>query len=175
MTRIWYTSYFLSTLFTFSDPLQVLKSLLMNWRVESGVLDEGDSAGLLQDSFENHFRDTFLNVTHIKYITCMHSFKAAFIAFLVTSWLNWPWNCMLVVYFALWYERIQATARAGTFVRAIEDHALRAQDCFRARLTSAWCWSEVKRTSETSSVWCSRKDVLRLNKCTSCQEKKWQK
>ncbi len=32
----------------------------MNWRVESGVLDEGDSAGLLRDSLENHFRDTFL-------------------------------------------------------------------------------------------------------------------
>ncbi len=25
----------------------------MNWRVESGVLDEWDSAALLQDSFEN--------------------------------------------------------------------------------------------------------------------------
>ncbi len=32
----------------------------MNWRVESGVLDEGDSAGLLWDGFENHFRDMFL-------------------------------------------------------------------------------------------------------------------
>ncbi len=39
----------------------------MNWRVESSVLDEGDSAGLLQDSFENHFRDMFLNVIHITY------------------------------------------------------------------------------------------------------------
>ncbi len=28
------------------------------------------------------------------YYTCMHSFKAALIAFLVTSWLNWPWHCM---------------------------------------------------------------------------------
>ncbi len=36
----------------------------MSWRVESGVLDEGDSAGLLRDSLENHFRDMFLNVTH---------------------------------------------------------------------------------------------------------------
>ncbi len=36
---------------TFSDPLQVLKSLLMSGRVESGVLDEGDSAGVPQDSF----------------------------------------------------------------------------------------------------------------------------
>ncbi len=35
----------------------------MNWRVESGVLDEGDSAGLLRDSFENQRH--VLNVTHI--------------------------------------------------------------------------------------------------------------
>ncbi len=48
----------------------------MNWRVESGVLDEGDSAGMLRDSFENHFRDS--SQTHI---TCMHSFEAALIAF----------------------------------------------------------------------------------------------
>ncbi len=42
----------LSLIFTFSDPLQVLKSLLMSGRVESGVLDEGDSAGVPQeDSF----------------------------------------------------------------------------------------------------------------------------
>ncbi len=39
----------------------------MSGRVESGVLDEGDSAGLLQDSFEDHFRGMFLNVTHITY------------------------------------------------------------------------------------------------------------
>ncbi len=71
---MWHASYFLTTRFTFSDPLQVLKSLLMSGRVESGVLD-GDSAGVSQDSFENHFRDTFLNVTHILRI---HSFKAAF-------------------------------------------------------------------------------------------------
>ncbi len=49
MMRIWPASYFLTTLF--SDPLQVLKSLLMSGRVESGVLDEGDSAGVPQDSF----------------------------------------------------------------------------------------------------------------------------
>ncbi len=53
----------LSLIFTFSDSLQVLKSLLMSGRVESGVLDEGDSAGVPQDSF---FRDMFLNVTHIQ-------------------------------------------------------------------------------------------------------------
>ncbi len=39
----------------------------MSRQVESSVLDEGDSAGLLQDSFENHFRDVFLNVTRITY------------------------------------------------------------------------------------------------------------
>ncbi len=37
----------------------------MSWRVEVGVLDEEDSAGVPQDSFENHFRDMFLNVAHI--------------------------------------------------------------------------------------------------------------
>ncbi len=31
--------------------LQVLKSLLMSVRVESGVLDEGDGAGVPRDSF----------------------------------------------------------------------------------------------------------------------------
>ncbi len=145
MTRIWHASYFLSTLFTFSDTHQVIKSQLMSGRVESGVLDEGDSAGLLQDSFENHFRDMFINVTHIKYITCMHSFKAALIAFLETSWLNWPRHCMHIVYFALWYEMIQATAWAGTFVRVIE-HVLRPSTVpfprsFDLRLPLKWSWS----------------------------------
>ncbi len=88
--------------------------------------------------FENHFRDMFLNVTQIKYIAYTHSFMAALIAFLVISWLNWPRHCMHIVYFALWYEMIQTTARAGVFVRAIED---RAQYRFRARLTRAWRWS----------------------------------
>ncbi len=60
------------------------------------------------------------------------------------------------------------------FVRAIEEHALRAQYRFRARLTHTWRWSEVERASEISPIWCGRKDVLWLNKCT-CQEKKWQK
>ncbi len=49
--RIWPASYFLKTLFTFSDPLQVLKSLLLSGGVESGVLDKGDSTGGPQDSF----------------------------------------------------------------------------------------------------------------------------
>ncbi len=47
-----------------SDPLQVLVSS-NELRVESGVLDDGDSAGVPQDSFKNHFRDMFLNMTHI--------------------------------------------------------------------------------------------------------------
>ncbi len=55
---IWLPPYFLTTLFTFSDTLQVLKSLLMSGRVESDVLDEGDSAGFLKP-------DMFLNVMHI--------------------------------------------------------------------------------------------------------------
>ncbi len=63
MTQIWHASYFLSTLFTFSDPIQfrpisVSTNELISW-IES-VLDEGDSAGLLQDHFENHFRYMFI-------------------------------------------------------------------------------------------------------------------
>ncbi len=48
--RIWPSFCFLSALFIFS-ALQVLKSLLLSRRVESEVLDEGESAGLPQDSF----------------------------------------------------------------------------------------------------------------------------
>ncbi len=40
-----------SQLFIFSDTLQVLKSPVMSGRVESGVLGEGNSAGVPQDSF----------------------------------------------------------------------------------------------------------------------------
>ncbi len=36
----------------------------MNWHVESGVLDEGDSAGLLRDSYKKHLREIFLNVQY---------------------------------------------------------------------------------------------------------------
>ncbi len=46
---------------------------------------------------------------------------------------------MHIVYFVLWYEMRQATARTGVFVRAIED---RAQYRFHARLTRACRWSE---------------------------------
>ncbi len=56
MTWIWHASYFLTTLFTFSDSLQVLKSLLMSWCVESGVLDEGDwdAPGQFGKAFQRH-------------------------------------------------------------------------------------------------------------------------
>ncbi len=55
--RIWHASYFLSTLpflahFS-SDPFNYL---LMNHRVDLGVLDEGDSAGMFWDSFEKPFQ-----------------------------------------------------------------------------------------------------------------------
>ncbi len=41
----------------------------MSGRVESGVLDEGDSAGVPQDSFENHFRDMDLNHQDLTWTT----------------------------------------------------------------------------------------------------------
>ncbi len=46
-----------------SLKIQVLKSIneLTSW---FGCVRQWDSAGRLQDSFENHFRDMFLNVTH---------------------------------------------------------------------------------------------------------------
>ncbi len=56
-------------------PSSGLKVSTNELTIESGVLDEGDTAGLLQNSFENHFRDMFLNVP---YITCTHSFKRVF-------------------------------------------------------------------------------------------------
>ncbi len=58
----------LSLIFTFSDSLQVLKSLLMSGRV-SGVLDEGDSAGVPQDSFfQRHVLKCDAYITY-----CMHA------------------------------------------------------------------------------------------------------
>ncbi len=45
-----------SQISNFSDSLQVLKSPLMSGRVESGVLDEGDSAGVPQDRFLKPFQ-----------------------------------------------------------------------------------------------------------------------
>ncbi len=130
MTQTWHASYFqlfLPFLTHFVSTNELTDEL------NSGVLDEA------QDTFENHFRDMFLNMAHLKYITCMRSFKAALIAFLATSWLNWPRHCMHKVYFKLWCEMRQATARAGVFVHAVED---RAQYRFHARLTRASHWSE---------------------------------
>ncbi len=73
-----------------SDPLQVLKSLLMSGRVESGVLDEGDSAGNFPEAkFLKPFQRHVLKYdTYITYCMHAHRFKAALIAFLVTSCLN---------------------------------------------------------------------------------------
>ncbi len=50
----------------------------MSGRVESGVLDEGDSAGVPQESFGNHFKYE----AYITYCMHAHSFKAALITFL---------------------------------------------------------------------------------------------
>ncbi len=133
------------------------------------MLDEGDSAGLLQDSFENHFRDMFLNVTHIKYITCMHSFKAALIVFLVTSWLNWLRHCMHVVYFALCYEMIQAMCAPAPLCVQL---SMRCEHSTVSALVWLAPAAEVKWSARLK---CLPFDVLWLNKCTSCQEKKWQK
>ncbi len=50
---------------------------------------------------------------------------------------------------------IQATARAGTFVRVFEERALRAQCLFRAGLTRAvasGAEATLERASETSPV-----------------------
>ncbi len=44
---------------------------------------------------------------------------------------------MHLVYFAVRYEMIQATARAVTFVCVFEERELRAQYLFLARLTHA--------------------------------------
>ncbi len=44
----------------------------MSWWVESRVLDEEDSAGLLQDNFENHFRNMFFKCDSYK-IYYMHA------------------------------------------------------------------------------------------------------
>ncbi len=157
------------SLFTFSGTLQVLKVSTNERTSWIGCVDEGDSVRML--SFENHFRDMFLNVSHIKCITFMHSFKAALITLLVTSWLNWPRHCMHIVYFTLWYEMIQATARGGAFVRVLK--IMRYEHSTVSTLVWLVPAAEVKleRASETSPIWCGHKDFLRLNKCTSCQEK----
>ncbi len=61
----------------------------MSGRVESGVLDEGDSAGVPQGSFLKPFQRHVLKYdAYITYCMHAHSFKAALIAFLVTSCLN---------------------------------------------------------------------------------------
>ncbi len=70
---------------------------------------------------------------------------------------------MHIVYFALWSETIKATAHLRLCACNWRVHAEYS--------TVSWRWGEVERTSETSPVWCARKDFLWLNKCTSQQEK----
>ncbi len=69
---------------------------------------------------------------------------------------------MLVVSFATWYEKIQATARNGAFVHAMEEHVLGA--LYRFRVSSPGAEVKLERASETSPVWCGHKHVHRLNK-----------
>ncbi len=79
---------FITTLLTFSDPLQVLKSLLMSGRVESGVLDEGQCWGASGQFLKPFQRHVLKCDAYITYCMHAHSFKAALIASLVTSCLN---------------------------------------------------------------------------------------
>ncbi len=44
---------------------------------------------------------------------------------------------MLVISFATWYEKIQATVRNGTLVHAFEEHVLQGLYNFQIRLTHA--------------------------------------
>ncbi len=71
----------------------------------------------------------------------MHSFKAALIAFLVTSWLNWPRHCMHSLFHALiWNDKGYSARRClcacnrrpstGPFPRS-----------FDSRLPLKWSWS----------------------------------
>ncbi len=112
---------------------------LTSW---TGCVRWGRQCWSAPGQFWKPFIDMFWNVTHIKYITCTHSFKAALIAFLVTSWLNWPRHCMHVVYLALWYEMIRLQRTPAPL--CVYWRALRAQHRFRARLTRTWRWSEVR-------------------------------
>ncbi len=42
--------------------------------------------------------------------------------------------------------------------------------CEQSTVSAPDAEMKLLRVSETSPVWCARKNVLRLNKCTSCQE-----
>ncbi len=90
----WRWSYFLFW------PASVSTNELTSW---IGCVRWGRQCWAAPGQFWEPFQRHALNVTHI----CMHTS----IAVLVTSCLNWPRHCMHVVYFALWYEWIQATAR----------------------------------------------------------------
>ncbi len=117
-----------------------------------------------RECWENHFRDVLKYDSYMTY--CMHAqFKAALIAVLVTSWLNWPRLCMRVVYFVLWYIMTQATACAGAFM--LQKKSTRSE----SSTVSVLAWLTPGAWSEAGARVCGHKDVLRLNKRTSCQEK----
>ncbi len=108
--RIWHASDFLSTLFTISDTLQVIKSIneLTSW---IGCIRWGRQCWAAPGPFWKPFHRHVLKcysykIYYIKYITCTHSFKAALITFMLTSWLNWPRHCMHVAYFVLWQHAL---------------------------------------------------------------------
>ncbi len=68
---------------------------------------------------------------------------------------------------------IQATARAGTFVRVFEESARYEHSIFYALVWLApGAEATLERASETSPVWCGHKDVLHLNKRNPFQEKR---
>ncbi len=86
----------------------------------------------------------FLNVTHLKYITCTHSFKAALIAFLVTSWLNWPRHCMHSSFRALIWKDTGYSARRCLCACNRRSRALSTVPfprSFDSRLLLKWSWS----------------------------------
>ncbi len=130
------------SLFTFSGTLQVLKVSTNERTSWIGCVDEGDSVRML--SFENHFRDMFLNVSHIKYITFMHSFKAALITLLVTSWLNWPRHCMHIVYSRFdmkWYRLQRVAAHLCVYWRSCATSTVPFPRSFDSCLPLKWSWS----------------------------------
>ncbi len=137
----------LYTLLTFSDALQVLKSLLMSGQVESGVLDEGDIAGVPLGQFLKPFQRHVLKCDAYKtYCMHAHSFKAALIAFLVTSWLDGRTDGITRTLHAHSFFRCLIWNDTGYNARRhlcawFEERTLRAQYLLRTR---AWRGGDVR-------------------------------
>ncbi len=98
------------------------------------------------------------------------SFMAALIAFWVTSWLNWSWHYMLIVSFAIWYERIQAMhapAPLCVYWRAHAASTVQFPRSFDSRLMLKWSWSaRLKRLQFDVLVktFCDWKNALLVKK-----------